>query len=85
MSKIKMDSTEKSLGRGLVQNLLLAKQTAIMAFKSRLKYTQKEITSQIDYYLVILSSKTHVFEDKMTKYKSSWLTVSFSVQTRLIL
>ena len=27
-----------------------------------------EITSQIDKYLVILSSKTYVFEDKMTKY-----------------
>ena len=28
----------------------------------------KETTSQTDEYLVILSSKTHVFEDKMTKY-----------------
>ena len=28
---------------------------------------QKEITSQTDWYLVILSSKTYVFEDKMTK------------------
>ena len=30
--------------------------------------TQKEITSQTDYYLAILSSKTYVFEDKMTQY-----------------
>ena len=31
--------------------------------------TQKEITSQTDdKYLVILSSKTYVFEDKITKY-----------------
>ena len=30
--------------------------------------TLKEITSQTDQYLVILSSKTYVFEDKMTKY-----------------
>ena len=31
---------------------------------------QKEITSQIDYYLVILSSNALVFEDKLTKYQS---------------
>ena len=30
--------------------------------------TLKEIISQIDLYLVKLSSKTYVFEDKMTKY-----------------
>ena len=30
------------------------------------KSTLKEITSETDYYLVILSSKTYVFEDKMT-------------------
>ena len=30
--------------------------------------TQKEITSQTDLYLVILSSRTYVFEDKMTKF-----------------
>ena len=30
--------------------------------------TLKEIISQTDYYLVNLSSKTYVFEDKMTKY-----------------
>ena len=29
---------------------------------------QKERNSQTDLYLVILSSKTYVFEDKMTKY-----------------
>ena len=28
----------------------------------------KETTSQTDQYLVSLSSKTHVFEDKMTKH-----------------
>ena len=32
--------------------------------------TQKEISSQIDKYLVILSSKTCVFEDNMIKYQS---------------
>ena len=31
-------------------------------------HTQKEVTSQTDLYLVSLSSKTYVFEDKMTKY-----------------
>ena len=30
--------------------------------------TQKEKISQTDLYLVILSSKTYVFEDEMTKY-----------------
>ena len=30
--------------------------------------TQKEITSQTDKYLVILSSKTYVFESNLTKY-----------------
>ena len=30
-------------------------------------FTLKEINSQTDYYLVRLSSKTYVFEDKMTK------------------
>ena len=30
----------------------------------------KEIISQSDLYLVNLSSKTYVFEDKLTKYKS---------------
>ena len=29
---------------------------------------QKEISSQTDLYLVILSSKTYVFEVKLTKY-----------------
>ena len=32
--------------------------------------SQKEITSQTDLYIVILSSKRYVFEDKMTKYLS---------------
>ena len=30
--------------------------------------TLREIISQTDSYLVSLSSKTYVFEDKMTKY-----------------
>ena len=30
--------------------------------------TLKELISQSDEYLVKLSSKTYVFEDKMTKY-----------------
>ena len=29
--------------------------------------------------LVVLSSKTYVFQDKMTRYSSVWLVVSFSV------
>ena len=41
--------------------------------------TLKEITSQTYWYLVILSSKTYVFEDKMTKYYSIWLVISFCV------
>ena len=32
------------------------------------KGPQKEISSQTDKYLVILSSKPYVFEDKLTKY-----------------
>ena len=31
-------------------------------------YSLKEMISQTDYFLIILSSKTCVFEDKMTKY-----------------
>ena len=38
----------------------------------------KEITSQTDKNF-ILSSKTYVFEDKMTKYSSSWLIIYFGV------
>ena len=30
--------------------------------------TKEEITSQTDLYVVILSSKTYVFEDNLTKY-----------------
>ena len=37
----------------------------------------KEIISQTNQYLVGLSSKTFVFEDKMTKYRSVWLIISF--------
>ena len=37
-------------------------------FPVRVTYTLKETTSQTDYYLVNSSSKTHVFEDKMTEY-----------------
>ena len=32
-----------------------------------LSSTQKEIIGQTDLYLVVLSSKTYVFEDKLTK------------------
>ena len=39
-----------------------------MQQQRRQKYTLKEIISQTDQYLVILSSKTIVFEDKLTKY-----------------
>ena len=31
-------------------------------------HTVKEIISQTDLYLVSVTSKTYVFEDKMTKY-----------------
>ena len=30
--------------------------------------TLKEIINQTDLYLIILSSKTYIFEDKMTQY-----------------
>ena len=36
--------------------------------KGRVASSKKEITIQTDQYLVISSSKTYVFEDKMTKY-----------------
>ena len=39
--------------------------------------TQKEITSHTDKYLVILSSKTYVFEDKLS------VSLIFSVQADL--
>ena len=29
--------------------------------------TQKEVAGRIDYHLAILSSKTYVFEDKLTR------------------
>ena len=48
-------------------------------FSNLEKPTLKEITSQSDSYLVILSSKTYVFEDKLTKYQSNWLIICFSV------
>ena len=38
-----------------------------MGLKERITI-QKEITSQTDLYLVILSSKTFVFKDILTKY-----------------
>ena len=41
--------------------------------------SHKEITNQTDQYLVILSSKTNGFEDKLTKYESVCLIISFSV------
>ena len=39
-----------------------------LRYTTKCTVTQKEITSQTDEYLVILSSKAYVFEDKMTKY-----------------
>ena len=33
-----------------------------------IQFTLKEINSQTDLYIVSLSSKTYVFEDKLTKY-----------------
>ena len=41
--------------------------------------TQKQVTSKTDLDLIILSSKTYVFEDKLTKYNSICLIISFSV------
>ena len=34
------------------------------------RIAEKEIISQTDLYLISLSSKTYVFEDKMIKYLS---------------
>ena len=39
--------------------------------------TQKEITSQTDKYVVILSSKSYVFEDKLTTYFWQCKTATF--------
>ena len=39
----------------------------------------KEIISKPDKYLVSLSSKTYVFEDKLSKLLSVWLVISFCV------
>ena len=39
----------------------------VLLFNGRV-YALKEIINQTDKYLVNLSSKTYVFEDKMTKY-----------------
>ena len=39
-----------------------------LVLKFLISYTLKEIISQTDLYLFILSSKTYVFEDKMIKY-----------------
>ena len=41
--------------------------------------TQKQVTSKTDLDLIILSSKTYVFEDKLTKYNSICLIIFFSV------
>ena len=41
------------------------------------RIAEKEIISQTDLYLISLSSKTYVFEDKMIKYLSVWLVISF--------
>ena len=42
---------------------------------------KKKKKSQMDYYLVNLSSKTYVFEDNSTKHQSARLIFSFSVVT----
>ena len=55
------------------------------SFRPFFLWTQKEITSQTDSYLVILSSKTYIFEDRLTKYKSVWLIISFSIELKFIL
>ena len=44
----------------------------------------KDIISQIDYNLVSLSSKTHAFEDNMTKYSQIvYLFLSVNVDSAL--
>ena len=40
---------------------------------------QKDMAGRADWSLVILFSKTYVFEDKLTEYRSVWLVISFSV------
>ena len=40
----------------------------LFAISHRIYYALKEVVSQINQYLVSLSSKTYVFEDNMTKY-----------------
>ena len=49
---------------------------ALIALHCKESFTEK-ITSQTDLYLVILSSKTYVFEDKLT-FGQVWLVISFS-------
>ena len=51
----------------------------IMAISGPFVCTQKEITSQTDEYVVILSSKTYVFEDKLVLVSSTNL-IFLSVQ-----
>ena len=35
-----------------------------------LGHVQKDMAGRVDWSLVILSSKTYVFEDKLTEYRS---------------
>ena len=42
----------------------------LRAIRDKTRNTLKELISQTDLYLVSLSSKTYVYEDKMTKYES---------------
>ena len=41
---------------------------AASQYTEKIASTQKKLISQTDKDLVILSSKTYVFEDKLTKY-----------------
>ena len=47
--------------------IVLSRKYPVFIFRAKLN-TQKEITSQTDLYLLNLSSKTYVFEEKLTKY-----------------
>ena len=67
----------KTLSGVLVPRIISADFPSRVKPQKTLSGTQKEITSQTDWYLVSLSSKIYVFEDKLTK--SVWLIISFSV------
>ena len=58
------------IGFGLVITVSLNKDDGVRLIKPAKPCASalKEITSQTDYNIVNLSSKTYVFEDKLTKY-----------------